>query len=326
MYIQHPNTTRRLLTAFMEFFSRIELERYNSAFTQRRIQKVPVQYCQTDKWIQIYNSSSARKQMDLEANIAPVEMQWILPRISVSLINVVYDAERHQNKNTKLTAIGQTGNGGGFIYAPVPYNLEIELSSISKNLDDAFQIMEQILPYFAPSLSIDVNIIDDETPESIPISLNTINFDFPQEISQDEERLFTVTYGFTMRCNYYFQKTASARILHAQLSGNAYPLIEDGTQTLFAQYVMNALNPSQPNPMPSVEGFLDTTQVSLIDKGVWAADATYKNFDFVSYGTNKFIWIGGSSQPNIEPSVAGWEKCWTLQTVLQNMGVDFNVL
>jgi hypothetical protein len=312
----------------MEFFTNIELERYNSSFTQRRIQKVPIQYCQTDKWIQIYNSSSARKQMDLESNIAPVEMQWILPRISVNLINVLYDAERHQNKTVKITQIAQANNGShNFVYAPVPYNLEIELCSISKNLDDAFQIMEQIIPYFSPDMSIDVKIIDDETPESIPVTLNTLSFDFPQEISQDEERLFTVTYGFTMRSNYYFQQAASKRILHAQLSGDVAPIDVDGTQTLFEQYVSNALLPTaNPEPPDGGTAYKDTTQVCLIDKGAWVSTNTYKNYDFISYGGNKFIWIGGSVNPNIEPGTKGWEKCWTLQTVLQNMGVNFNVI
>jgi hypothetical protein len=78
--------------------------------------------------------------------------------------------------------------------------------------------------------------------------------------------------------------------------------------------------------MPPTESFTDTMQVTLKDKGAWSSTGVYKNYDFVSYAGNKFIWIGGASLTNIEPSTKGWEKCWTLQTVLQHMGVNIHVV
>lgn len=323
-YQNHPNTTRRLLTAFMEFFSYIELERYGTNSTSRKIQKVPIQYCATDKWFQIYNSSSARKNMNLDANIAPVEMQWILPRLSVNLANIVYDSDRHLNKGLRIVDNSNIGDSLTNTRAGVPYNLEIELSSISKNLDDAFQIMEQIIPFFSPTLSIDIKITDSIT-DSIPIALNTVSFDFPQEISEAEEKLFIVTYMFSMRAVYYFQSTTTKVITTNfssstnPFSSNNLPLNIDGSHTLFAQFMNNSYNP---NPLDEHKTFKDTDQVTLKDKGDWSSTGVYNNFDYVKYGTNKFIWIGGGLA-NIEPGKKGWESCWTLLSVIMNS--QFNV-
>jgi hypothetical protein len=306
----------------MDFFTDISIERYNPDFTQRRLQTVPVSYIQTDKWLQIYKSSSARKQMDLEANIAPIEMQWIIPRLSVNLINVLFDTDRHLNKNQQIRLAPKENGKTSAVYAPVPYNLEIEVSSITKNLDDSFQIMEQILPFFSPGMSIDVNLVDENTPESIPIVLNTVNFTFPEEIAENEERLFIVTYGFTMRGNYYFQNKNSSRIESSSitLSINPTSVVLDPTLTLFSQYVQNALTPLTPNPMPTNVYRDDVAKVTLTDKGAWDTHVTsYSNYDLVSYGNNKFIWIGGNGE-NIEPGLSGWEKVWTLETVISSLG------
>lgn len=326
-YQGHPNITRRLLTGFMEFFSYIELERYSSSFTQRKLQKVPIQYCPTDKWYQIYNSSSARKNMNLDNNIASTEMQWILPRLSVSLINIVYDSDRHLNKTLILPS--EVINGSVNIQRiGVPYNLEIELSSISKNMDDAFQIMEQIVPFFSPSISIDVKILED-IPESVAITLNSVNFDFPQEVSEEEERFFIITYGFTMRANYYFQKsstpvpTINTVTVGSSIPTSIYdnPIQIDSTRTLFAQYVSNSFNP---NPLDINTTFRDTDKVTLHNSGVWNENNTYKNFDYVTFGTNKFVWIGGN-HPNIKPGDSGWESCWTLLTVIINSNINVHI-
>ena len=325
-YFGHNHITRKLLLAFMDFFTQISIERYNPDFTSRRIQTVPVSYIQTDKWLQIYKSSSARKQMDLSANIAPVEMQWVIPRLSVNLINVLFDTERHLNKVQRINVFAQDETGKArTMFAPVPYNLEIEVSSITKSLDDSFQIMEQILPFFSPGMSIDVNLVSEDIPESVPIVLNTVNFTFPEEIAEAEERLYIVTYGFTMRGNYYFQNSNKSRIESSSININISNTIAfDGSLTLFSQYVQNALTPIKPNPMPEPVYRDDVARVTLRYIGEWDKDVTYVNYDLVSYGNNKFIWIGGGNTPNIEPGTLHWEKAWTLETVISSMGIQTN--
>ena len=40
-------------------------------------------------------------------------------------------------------------------FMPVPYNINMQLSILSKLNEDAIQILEQILPYFQPAFNLD---------------------------------------------------------------------------------------------------------------------------------------------------------------------------
>ena len=59
---------------------------------------------------------------------------------------------------------------------PVPYNINFELAILSKNQDDALQILEQILPFFQPSFNITMNLVPElgETKD-YPVTLTSID-------------------------------------------------------------------------------------------------------------------------------------------------------
>ena len=249
--------TRKLLVALMEWLSKTTVSRPDG-----RVLSVPIQYCSHQKFLQIMKSASARKNMDLEANTSPVEQQWILPRISVNLTGIVFDTTRHINKTNQI----QSGTGE-MVYAPVPYNLEIEVSAVSKTMDDAFQIMETIIPYFGPGMSLDVKLYQTNS-ESITLTLNNLSFDFPSEVDEFSERLFTISYYFTIRANYYRQPRTLSRISNPLLlpmyntdsSGN--PIDKEGNLIDFGYNQNN--NPVNKNGLPIVYG-LDANG-NLIDK------------------------------------------------------------
>lgn len=331
-YFGHNNTTRKLLVSIMDFLSRIEIEKYKweSTFSHRRNYKVPVCYISREKALQIYSSSSARKTMPPEASDAPVEMQWILPRIAVNLTGIVYDTDRHVNKINKVpTGVSESVN------APVPYNLEIEVTSISKTADDAFQIMEQIVPYFTPGLSLDVKIYND-MPESIPFVLNNVNFDFPTEVDEISERLYTVNYYFTLRANYYLQKKAQVGRIEtlnvnvngldangnfiSQIDGIHFHIQED--ETIFEQYKLNAYDPYPSFNTSST--ITDTTKITLKRRGTWASTETYNPYDLVVYNGNYFVWINKNSS-NVEPgTVPTWKNSWTYLSVVARQTIEYN--
>jgi hypothetical protein len=212
-YYGHQFITRNIIVSFMDFFSRIQLEKYGTitvsgdqAFISRRILPVPIQWSTREKWVEILRSSSARKAMDpaiREKN--PIEMQWVLPRISVNMSGITYDPTR---KLAKSQEVGQYLKTAGVdsrtpIYTPTPYNISLEITTISRHLDDNLQIMEQIIPYFSPGMNLNVFLYPDRKSESIPIILNSITTDNPIDLPENDERLFTNTYSFTVKANYY---------------------------------------------------------------------------------------------------------------------------
>jgi hypothetical protein len=121
------------------------------------------------------------------------------------------------------------------VYAPVPYNLEFEVATISKTMDEALQMMEQILPMFTPSVSLDIKVFD--STESVPFTISSVSTDFPSEVSEDEQRLYTISYYFNVRANYYNMKRIAERIYDINLT------LQDPTDTLFEHFVANATRP-----------------------------------------------------------------------------------
>lgn len=325
-YFGHQFITRKCLVSLMDFLSDIYIEKYGwddteQAFIPRKYVKVPIMYCARDKFLQIYESQSARKMMPPEDSDAPVEMQWILPRISVNLQGIVYDTERHINKTHQI----RTGpERSDTVFAPVPYNLEVEVSTITKTLDDSFQIMEQIIPYFSPGKSLDLKLYGDMI-ESVPITLNTLSFDFPQEVSEDDERLYIVSYYFTIRANYYLQKKISKIIKNVNVNidhdlSRGIHFHIDKTQTLFEQYVLNA---SKPNPVLSDNIYDHYPNVVLKKRGEFDEEATYAMFDLVEYEGNSFIWINQDSKVGVVPGTEGWENYWTFKAILNKNTIEY---
>jgi hypothetical protein len=86
--------------------------------------------------------------------------------------------------------------------------------------------------------------------ESVPIILNSVTIDNPTDIAETDERLFTNTYTFTMKLNYYMPKknlglitNVSSRVVDQtevlQLD-KAYIENLDKITSSFSQYVNNS--------------------------------------------------------------------------------------
>lgn len=209
----HNFTTKAIHVAFMDFFSRIYVERLGSAVTTageniyvpRKVIQIPVQFASRDKWFNIYHSSSSRKAMDPSIrDEVPVEMQWILPRISVYMNGILYDPSRKLQKTQKVNNFpGDSNSDITRQYTPAPYSIDIEATVITRTLDDQFQIMEQILPFFSPDMSINVKLVPGSVAESVPIVLNGVTTDIPLDYGENDERFITFSYNFYAKTNYY---------------------------------------------------------------------------------------------------------------------------
>jgi len=231
--ITHQFITKKLIVGFLKFLDdnlkleKLSFDSVNHTYATRKLLNVPIQFGIHDKLQSINTSSSARKA---EAPQAPVELGRIVPRCGVSLTGIVFDTSRHLNKTNHLPL-----PNGQFSIAPVPYNLEVEVSILTKSLDDTLQLMETIIPFFSPTLSLDLSIFGDA--ESIPIGLNTVNFDWPTELSETDERIFTTSYYFTIRANYYLQKKTGKRIETIEVN------FKDVIDQLWEKYTITAKHP-----------------------------------------------------------------------------------
>jgi hypothetical protein len=99
-----------------------------------------------------------------------------LPRMSFEMTGIQYDATRKvTTTQTFLSKLSTDGTQTKKAYMPVPYNINFELSIMSKLNDDVLQIVEQILPYFQPSYSMTIELVNEiDEKRDIPIILENI--------------------------------------------------------------------------------------------------------------------------------------------------------
>lgn len=129
---------------------------------------VPIAYGPRDKWIEAQRVMKQEEEM----------FEKLLPFISYELVAMNYDQVRKlTNKQTVVGTHDGTKMIAQRIGAPVPYNLDFTMYIQTKNLNDGWQIVEQILPFFTPSYTVKVRNFPVDNDSETPIPTNT--YDMP---------------------------------------------------------------------------------------------------------------------------------------------------
>lgn len=150
---------------------------------------MPIAYGPRQKFLERIN-----QRPDLEEERVAIQ----LPRMSFSYDTPLYDSERQRNKRTYVQ------EGRDKIKSPAPYRIPFQLSIYSKNEDEALQIIEQILPYFSPSIGVKMKPVSgmDFTDEII-FSYLSANKEDNYEGSFEDRRVLIYTLTFEARVNLY---------------------------------------------------------------------------------------------------------------------------
>jgi len=135
-----------------------------------------------------------------------------MPRISFEMTGITYDSSRKTSPIQKYLK-KDNADAVSVQYMPVPYNLEFELGILSRNQDDALQILEQILPYFQPSFNVTINLIPEmDEKKDLPIILNNINYEDDYEDDMMRRRAIIYTLSFTLK-TYMYGPVTDAQII-----------------------------------------------------------------------------------------------------------------
>jgi hypothetical protein len=156
---------RKTVTTFASLFKDIPFVRYDDQGKEIERIKVPIVYGNKEKYIKRLETIDEK-------------IQITLPRIEYGLINIQYDPSRRTNQANKI--LGCSATGSVYVNSPTPYNFNFELVLYTRNIEDANQIIEYILPHFYPDFNIKINFVPDAG-----ISKN-VPFTFQGE-SQDED-------------------------------------------------------------------------------------------------------------------------------------------
>jgi len=177
---------RKYVVAFGTLFNNIKLQRPGSSDTQWV--SVPLSYAAKEKWYSRLTDPRIAQQIATS-----------LPRLSYELSNLTYASDRKLNTLNRHVRVNEQ-NVLRTMYAPVPYDLQFDLSLYCRNAADATNIVEQILPFFTPEFTVTINDATDlKIDIDCPIILNGISKEDAYEGDFESRRTIIYTLDFTMK-------------------------------------------------------------------------------------------------------------------------------
>lgn len=153
----YNSSLRRYIVLMGDLFSHVQIQRMREDTGMKYI-KVPITYASKEHFMMQLGKINAIQNIpspdmspeERAAQIAKIET--ILPRMNLHLVDMMYNPQYKtalQNRslaqyrdNDPRKAISQ--------FSPVPMKMIFELGIYTRNQDDMFQIIEQIMPYFQP--------------------------------------------------------------------------------------------------------------------------------------------------------------------------------
>ena len=181
---------RKTIIGFGSLFNEISIKKESESGGSSTF-LVPLAYGPMQKFL-------ARLEQSPDLN---KKVQITLPRMSFEFVGLSYDPTRKVT-TTQTFLSPSTSNSTDIrkTYMPVPYNMDFELSILTKLNDDMLQIIEQILPYFQPAYSITIDLVDQiGEKRDVPIVLNSISMDDNYEGDFNERRALIYTLNFTAK-------------------------------------------------------------------------------------------------------------------------------
>lgn len=179
---------KKVVTAFGTLFNDIYIRHEDSSGDSISQIKVPIEYGPIQKFL-------ARIEQQPELN-KPIAIT--LPRLSYEMVSIQYDPNRKTSPTQTFTA--HDGENFKKVFMPVPYNIGFQLNLMSKLQLDAFQVVEQILPFFQPSFNLTLNLIESiGEKKDIPIILDSVTFTDDYEGDFSTRRVLIYTFNFTAK-------------------------------------------------------------------------------------------------------------------------------
>ena len=197
----YHQSTRKYVAMFGTLFNDIVISRVNNAGNVEQRMKVPIHYAPMQKIL-------AKVEQDASLD-APA---MTLPRMSFEITNLTFSPERKLPSLNRNVYINDA-NSKKVQYVPAPYDLDFQLNIMTKYTEDGTKILEQILPFFKPDVTVSVKLVDEmDLYLDVPIILNSVTTDDSYEGDFLTRRVLTWTLNFTVRA-YYFGPVSSKKVI-----------------------------------------------------------------------------------------------------------------
>jgi hypothetical protein len=177
--------------SFGTLFNNVQIKHKDNAGDDFSIITVPIAYGPIQKFL-----ARIEQVKDLKKRVAIT-----LPRMSFEMTGIQYDPSRKSSTMQTFKTLDKSNNNEMTkVFMPVPYNVNIRLSIMSKLNEDALQILEQILPYFQPHFNLTVDLVSSiGEKRDIPMILERITMDDQYEGDFTTRRILIYSLDFTAK-------------------------------------------------------------------------------------------------------------------------------
>ena len=207
---------RRTIVQFLDLFNNMRIARYDETGRLLKMVSVPLKFAPKMKnwWWDEKLDENGRKIRDL-----------ILPIIGVNMTDVELNSGRIVNKGTNIRKDRDIPKlSDNRFKNPVPYDMTFEVKIASKYMIDITQILEQILPFFDPTLYIRVTIPDlnidhkeiGDEQGAYPLDLKVVLESNSKEesIDMNEDEYRTIIWTLTFRVEgWLFKPTVPTKVV-----------------------------------------------------------------------------------------------------------------
>jgi len=313
---------RKLVVGFGNLFDNITLVRYNPDNSEAQRMLVPIVYAAKEMYV---------KRLEDDPNLDK-KIQTTLPRMSFEMTGMTYDATRKQNTNIKNFA--STSEGIVSQYNPVPYNFDFNLYIYVRNIEDGTQIVEHIIPFFAPDYTIKLNLIPEMgVVKEVPIILNSANqeIEYEGDAHTVETRMIIWTLNFTVKGFIYGNisstgliKTSITNILNTISSTDniVFNMTSPGIGTYQIGEVVYQGYSAGTSTASGKVIYWNNNQLTLTDvSGNFVSDlpvigrASNANYVFGSYQVNPINYAQIIIEPN--PTTANANTSYAVTTIIE---------
>jgi hypothetical protein len=208
--------------AFASLFNNIYVNREDDSDSKKI--KVPLVYGGKEKYISRLQNPSSISEKD--------KLQITLPMMSFDMSNLQYDTQRHRNKLefNKLFYQEDGETKAKIKIGEYPCLMQFNLTVYTRNIEENFQIIEQIAPYFTPEYILTMDF-DKTLTRGIDVPINLV----ASKIGNDYEggfgnrRTVVSTLQFVMRSYLFGPEREATPILTTDFNLN--------TQDSFLQFI-----------------------------------------------------------------------------------------
>lgn len=193
-------TTKKIIVAFATIFDEIQIvDDYGRTIA------VPLIFSQKEKFIDAVTSGA-----DYDMDDATYDIMF--PKMGFEVTGFNFAPERHTNPIHQMLDTNDDGEEY-LMYNRVPYDVTFDLFVGAKKLNDSLKVVEQIVPFFNPELTLTIKDKEEfQLETNIPIVLNSVALNIDYEGSLDTKRTILWTLNFTAKAYYYPDIRETTRI------------------------------------------------------------------------------------------------------------------